>query len=142
MESADSLSARLLELLGSFGEAKAWAAAVEGHASISVDVIRQLAHRVERLEEILEVYRDQKAPDRRGFDALQRRLMDQGIEAEMKWQVGQAQRQNGDVGSLAQCGKGGGRQRQGSERADRKDEPGDEPGTALQCQAEYGKHQP
>ena len=84
VESADSLSARLVELLGTFGEAKAWAAAVEGHASISIDVIRQLAHRLERLEEILEVYRDQERPDRRGFDELQRRLMDQGIEDEMR----------------------------------------------------------
>ena len=84
VESADSLSARLVELLGTFGEAKAWAAAVEGHASISVDVIRQLAHRLERLEEILEAYREQKGPDRRGFDELQRRLMDQGIEEEMR----------------------------------------------------------
>jgi hypothetical protein len=84
VEASDSLCTRLVELLGTWGEPKAWAAAVEGHASLSIDVIRQLAHRVERLEEILEVYRDQKAPDRRGFDALQRRLMDQGIEDEMR----------------------------------------------------------
>jgi hypothetical protein len=84
VEAADSMSARLLELLGTWGEPKAWQAAVEGHASISVDVIRQLAHRLDRLEEILEMCRDQKPPDRRGFDALQRRLMDQGIEDEMR----------------------------------------------------------
>ena len=84
VEASDSLSARLVELLGTWGEAKAWAAAVEGCASISVDVIRQLAHRLDRLEEILELFRDQKGPDRRGFDALQRRLMDQGIEDEMR----------------------------------------------------------
>jgi hypothetical protein len=84
VEAADSMSTRLVELLGTWGEARAWAAAVEGHASISIDVIRQLAHRLDRLEEILELYRDQKGPDRRGFDALQRRLMDQGIEDEMR----------------------------------------------------------
>jgi hypothetical protein len=84
VEASDSLSTRLVELLGTWGEEKAWAAAVEGHASISIDVIRQLAHRLERLEEILEVYRDQPGPDRRTFDALQRRLMDQGIEEEMR----------------------------------------------------------
>jgi hypothetical protein len=84
VEASDSLSARLVELLGTWGEAKAWAAAVEGHATISVDVIRQLAHRLDRLEEILEFCRDQKAPDRRGFDELQRRLMDQGIEEAMR----------------------------------------------------------
>jgi len=84
VEAADSLSARLVELLGTWGEARAWAAAVEGHASISIDVIRQLAHRIDRLEEILESFRDQASPDRRAFDALQRRLMDQGIEDEMR----------------------------------------------------------
>jgi len=84
VEAADSLSARLVELLGTWGEAKAWAAAVEGHAAIPVAAIRQLAHRLDRLEEILELYRDQKGPDRRGFDELQRRLMDQGIEDDMR----------------------------------------------------------
>src|SRR5512143_3619858 len=84
VEAADSMSARLLELLGTWGEARGWTAAVEGHASVPVDVIRQLAHRLDRLEEILELFRDEKGPDRRGFDELQRRLMDQGIEEEMR----------------------------------------------------------
>jgi hypothetical protein len=84
VEAADSMSARLLELLGTWGEARAWTAAVEGHASVSIDVIRQLAHRLDRLEEILELFRDEKGPDRRAFDELQRRLMDQGIEDEMR----------------------------------------------------------
>jgi hypothetical protein len=84
VEAADSLSARLVEVLGAWGEARAWTAAVEGHASISIDVIRQLAHRLDRLEEILEAYREQKGPDRRGFDELQHRLIDQGIEQDMR----------------------------------------------------------
>ena len=84
VEASDSLSARLVELLGTWGESKAWAAAVEGHASISLDVIRQLAHRLDRLEETLDLFRDWKGPDRRGFDQLQRRLMDQGIEEDMR----------------------------------------------------------
>ncbi len=84
VEAADSMSCRLVEVLGTWGEARAWTAAVEGRASISVDVIRQLAHRLDRLEEILDLCREQKGPDRRGFDALQRRLMDQGIEDEMR----------------------------------------------------------
>jgi hypothetical protein len=84
VEAADSLSARLVELLGSWGDAKSWAAAVEGHASVPLDVIGQLARRVDRVEEILEAYRDDKGPDRRGFDELRRRLMDHGIESEME----------------------------------------------------------
>ena len=84
VEAADSLSARLVEVLGSWGDAKAWAAAVEGHASVPLDVIGQLARRVDRVEEILETYRDDKGPDRRGFDELRRRLIDHGIETEME----------------------------------------------------------
>jgi hypothetical protein len=84
VEAADSMCARLLELLGTWGEARGWTAAVEGHASVSIDVIRQLAHRLDHLERILERCRDEKGPDRRGFDALQRRLMDHGIEEEMR----------------------------------------------------------
>ena len=84
VEAADSLSSRLVELLGTWGEAGAWAAAVEGHASVPVAAIRQLAHRVERLEEILELYRDQAGPDRGGFDELRRRLLDLGIELDMQ----------------------------------------------------------
>jgi hypothetical protein len=83
VEAADSLSARLVEVLGGWGGEAPFASAVAGRATIGIDVIRQLAHRLERLEEILEVYRDEDGPDRRGFDALQRRLIDQGIEHEM-----------------------------------------------------------
>ena len=39
---------------------------------------------VARLEEILEAYREGAPPDRRGFDTLQRRLADHGIEDEME----------------------------------------------------------
>jgi hypothetical protein len=91
VQAADSLSARMVELLGAWGEAKAWRAAVEGHATLPIEVIRQLAHRVDRLEEALETFRDDRGPDRRGFDRLQRRLMDQGIEDEMRpdWEKGE-----------------------------------------------------
>ena len=84
VEAADSLSARLLEVLGEYGEEKAFAEAVDGKATIDIDVIRQLAHRLDRVEEILEVFRDQAPPDRQGFDVLQKRLLDHGIEDEMR----------------------------------------------------------
>jgi len=84
VEAADSLSARLVELLGTWGEATAWTAAVAGHASVPLDVIGQLARRVDRVEEVLETFRDDKGPDRRGFDELRRRLIDQGIEEQMQ----------------------------------------------------------
>jgi hypothetical protein len=98
VESADSLSARLVELLGDWGEDAAWRDAVEGRAVLTVDVIRQLARRVDRLEEILELFRDEKGPDRRRFDELRRRLMDQGIEDEMRpaWQTQPSGKKSGE----------------------------------------------
>lgn len=84
VESADSVNARLLDLLGTFAEAAAFRRAEEGVATIGIDAIQQLARRVARLEEALEGLREGAPPDRRGFDALQRRLADYGIEAEME----------------------------------------------------------
>ena len=83
VESADSLNARLFDVLGAFGEAAAFRRAEAGEARLPLETIGQLARRVARLEEILEAYREGSPPDRRGFDALQRRLADVGIESEM-----------------------------------------------------------
>jgi uncharacterized protein with von Willebrand factor type A (vWA) domain len=83
VEAADSLSARLVELLGTWGDEKAWAAAAVGDVRVPLDVIGQLARRVARLEELLEAFRDGRGPDRTAFDALRRRLIDRGIEDEM-----------------------------------------------------------
>lgn len=83
VEAADSLNARLIELLGGLGEAAPFALAERGEARLPLDVIDQLARRVDRLEEVLDVFRDGAPPDRRGFLALKRRLADQGIEEEM-----------------------------------------------------------
>jgi hypothetical protein len=88
VEAADSLSARLLELLGGFGDEKAFKRVEAGEARFELETIGQLARRVARLEETLASYREGSPPDRRGFDALQRRLMDQGIEREMRGEGG------------------------------------------------------
>jgi hypothetical protein len=82
-EAADSLNTRLLQLLGAFGEAGAFKRAQAGEARIDLETIGHLVRQVARLEELLEAYREGASPDRRGFDALQRRLMDSGIEPEM-----------------------------------------------------------
>jgi hypothetical protein len=84
VDAADSLSARLLEVLGAFGDAKAFDEAVAGRGLLSLETIGQLARRVDHLEEALDSHRDGPPPDRSGFDALRRRLADQGIEAEMR----------------------------------------------------------
>jgi hypothetical protein len=83
-EAADSLSARLVEELGRFGSVAAYREAERGNARISLEVISQLARRVERLEELLDAFRDGAPPDRRGFDALQSHLANLGIETEMQ----------------------------------------------------------
>ena len=83
VDAADSLSARLVEVLGKFGEAAAFKKVQAGEAAIDVDALGQLARRVDRLEEVLELYRDGKPPERTAFEALRRRLADLGIEEEM-----------------------------------------------------------
>jgi len=74
----------MLEVLGTFGEEGAFRKAAAGQGVLDVETLGQLTRRVARLEEILETYRDGKPPDRRGFDALLRRLADHGIEEEME----------------------------------------------------------
>ena len=83
VDAADSLSARMVDVLGAYGEESRFAVAQSGGAALSIEVIGQLARRIDRLEEILDVFRTDRPPDRRGFDALRRRLGDLGIEAEM-----------------------------------------------------------
>jgi hypothetical protein len=80
VESADSLSSRLVDVLGAFGEPAAFEQAAAGKGVVEFGVLGQIARRVARLEEVLETYREGAPPDRRGFDALQRRLADHGIE--------------------------------------------------------------
>jgi hypothetical protein len=83
VESADSLSGRLVEVLGRFGETGEFQKATADNGALSFEAIGQLTRRVARLEEVLEAYREGAPPDRRGFDALQRRLADHGIDDEM-----------------------------------------------------------
>jgi hypothetical protein len=77
---SDSLSARLVEVLGDLSSAEAFAQARAGGATLSLEVVGQLARRVAHLEEVLEHYRDEDAPDRSRFEALRHRLADLGIE--------------------------------------------------------------
>jgi hypothetical protein len=83
VECADSLSARMVDVLGEFGSPTGFQRAQAGEAVLSLETIGQLARRVNRLEEVLENYRDDEPPERAGFDALRHRLMDVGIEEEM-----------------------------------------------------------
>jgi len=70
--------------VGTFGDKDAFRTAEAGQAVISLEVIGQLARRVDRLDAILEIFRDGAPPDRRAFEALRQRLADAGIEADMR----------------------------------------------------------
>ena len=83
VESSDSLSARLVEVLGSYGDARGFKKLEEGEAVIGIDAVGQLARRVSRLEEILDAYREGGGPDRTAFLGLQHRLAEYGIEDEL-----------------------------------------------------------
>lgn len=83
VESADSLSARLVEVLGSYGDARSFKKLEEGEAVIGIEAVGQLARRVSRLEEMLDAFRDGGSPDRTGFLGLQHRLAEYGIEDEL-----------------------------------------------------------
>ncbi len=83
VESADSLSARLVEVLGSYGDARSFKKLEEGEAVSGIDAVGQLTRRVARLEEILEAYREGASPDRAAFLTLQHKLAEYGIEDEL-----------------------------------------------------------
>ena len=83
VEAADSLSARLVEVLGSYGDARSFKQLEEGEAILGIDAVGQLTRRVSRLEEILDAYREGGTPDRTGFLGLQHRLAEYGIEDEL-----------------------------------------------------------
>ena len=78
VESADSLSARMVDFLGSY------AASLEkveaGTAVIGLEVMGQIARRVARLEDVLAAYRDGREPDHTAFDVVQERLALHGLE--------------------------------------------------------------
>jgi hypothetical protein len=83
VDAADSLSAELLTLLGTFGTALTFTRLEAGEARFTVEIVARLARRLSRIEEALEGFRDGDRPDRRAFEALRTRLMDVGIEKEM-----------------------------------------------------------
>jgi hypothetical protein len=88
VEAADSLSARLVEILGALGDEATFAKARERGQALDMEVISHLARRISRLEEILDQFRDGASPDRRGFEALQNRLANLGIEGDMAPEIG------------------------------------------------------
>src|SRR5262245_26551788 len=80
VEATDSLSTRLVEALGELSEEEAWKTLSTSDTGLTIETVGQLVRRINRVEEVLEVFRDEPPPDRKGFDALARRLADFGIE--------------------------------------------------------------
>jgi hypothetical protein len=83
VDAADSLSARMVEWLGTYGGPEGFKQADAGEARLGLDVIGQLARRVGRLEDALERYRDSRPAPNPDFERLRVRLADHGIEDEM-----------------------------------------------------------
>ena len=82
-EAADSLSARVIEILGTFADEKRFASCAAEDAPIATETLAQLARSVAYLEEALSLVRDAPPPDRTQFNTLLERLANRGIEAEM-----------------------------------------------------------
>lgn len=82
-EAADSLCARVIEVLGAYADEKRFASAADPEASLPTETLAQLARSVAYLEEALTLVRDAPPPDRTLFDKLLERLMNRGIEDEM-----------------------------------------------------------
>ena len=83
IEAAESLTGRLLEILGVYGNPAPFAEVTAGKAVLTVDVIAQIARRLDRLDEVLGAFRQGDGPDRTKFDALRNHLLNVGIEKEM-----------------------------------------------------------
>lgn len=84
VEAADSLSGRLVELLGAYGHPAGFAEVESGRATLSLETVSRLVRSVDRVEEVLELFRSGGGPDRTKFDALRHRLLNVGIEKEME----------------------------------------------------------
>jgi len=82
-EAADSLCARVIEILGTFADEKRFADSSEPGAPLPTESLAHLARSVAYLEEALSLVRDSPAPDLTLFNKLLERLANQGIEAEM-----------------------------------------------------------
>lgn len=82
-EAADSLSARVIEVLGLFADEKRFASAAEPGAPLPTETLAHLARSVAYLEEALSLVRDSPPPDHTQFNKLLERLANRGIETEM-----------------------------------------------------------
>jgi antitoxin component HigA of HigAB toxin-antitoxin module len=82
-EAADSLCARVIEVLGTFADEKRFASAGEDGAPVPVEALAHLARSVAYLDEALSLVRDAPPPDLTLFNKLLERLANHGIEAEM-----------------------------------------------------------
>jgi hypothetical protein len=84
IDAADSLSFRLIEVLGTLVGPGILEKADARGATFDPEVVSQLARRVARLEEVLQPLRDSQPPDRQSFDLLRERLANRGIEREVR----------------------------------------------------------
>lgn len=83
VEAADTVSARVIEVLSVFSSEPEFRRAAQGDSPVTTDSLSTLARCVSYLEEALGAVRDAPGPDREKLDALLERLANLGIEDEM-----------------------------------------------------------
>jgi len=83
VEAAGALSSRLMAQVGALDADGAFGQAEREGWRLPLDQLTHLARELDRLEEVLEIFEDTPPRDRSRLDGLRRRLMEQGIEAEM-----------------------------------------------------------
>ena len=82
-DAADSLSARVIEVLGTFADEQRFVSCADPGAAVPTETLAHLTRSVAYLEEALSLIRDAPPPNRVLFDRLLERLANRGIEAEM-----------------------------------------------------------
>jgi hypothetical protein len=79
-EAADTVSARVIEILSGFAAEDAFRRATTGDGALRVEDLASLTRCVSYLEEALALVRDAPGPDREKFDQLAERLANVGLE--------------------------------------------------------------
>lgn len=90
VEAADTVSARVIEVLSVFSSEAEFQRAAKGESAVTTDALSTLTRCVSYLEEALASVRDAPGPDRARFDTLVERLANLGIEEEMRRKPPQA----------------------------------------------------
>jgi hypothetical protein len=83
VDAADSLTARMLDLLAPYGTEAGFKKVEAGQATLTIEDVGQITRRVARLDDVLETFREHAPAENPDFETLRARLANHGIEEEM-----------------------------------------------------------